>query len=126
LAIFVVDDDPGALSSLRFLLETEGYTVVSFRNGLDLLGIFPGPDPSCVVIDYKMPHMNGLDVFFQLRELHVDVPVILVTGHPDPGIRRRARTAGVELIEKPLSQDILLAAIRNSQLAKAENQREAT
>jgi FixJ family two-component response regulator len=73
-----------------------------------------------------MPHMNGLDVFFQLRELHVDVPVILVAGHPDPGIRRRARAAGVELIEKPLSQDILLAAISKAQLAKAADQGEAT
>ena len=112
LSIFVVDDDPGALNSLRFLLESEGYTVVTFRNGRDLLAIFPEADPSCVVIDYKMPNMNGLEVVLRLRQLEIDVPVILVTGHPDPVIRRKAREAGVELIEKPLSQDVLLAAIK--------------
>jgi two-component system, LuxR family, response regulator FixJ len=112
LSIFVVDDDPGALNSLRFLLESEGYEVATFRNGRDLLAIFPGADPSHVVIDYKMPNMNGLEVFLRLRQLQVHVPVILVTGHPDPSIRRKAREAGVELIEKPLSQDVLLAAIK--------------
>jgi FixJ family two-component response regulator len=59
-----------------------------------------------------MPNMNGLEVFLRLRQLEIDVPVILVTGHPDPLIRRKAREAGVELIEKPLSQDVLLAAIK--------------
>jgi two-component system response regulator FixJ len=117
VSIFVVDDDPGALSSLRFLLETEGYTVATFRNGQDLLAIFPGADPSCVVIDYKMPNMNGLEVFLRLRQLQVDAPVILITGHPDPSIRRHAREAGVELIEKPLSQDLLLAALRATRAA---------
>jgi two-component system response regulator FixJ len=112
LSIFVVDDDPGALNSLRFLLESEGYTVAIFRNGRDLLAIFPEADPSCVIIDYKMPNMNGLEVFLRLRQLQVNVPVILVTGHPDPLIRSKARAAGVLLIDKPLSQDALLAAIQ--------------
>ena len=118
LPIFIVDDDLGALNSLRFLLESEGYTVVTFRNGRDLLAIFPGADPSCVVIDYKMPNMNGLEVFLRLRQLQIDVPFILVTGHPDPLIRRRAREAGVELIEKPLSQDALLAVINAARAVK--------
>ena len=91
---------------------------MTFRNGRDLLAIFPGADPSCVVIDYKMPNMNGLEVSLRLRQLEIDVPVILVTGHPDPLIRRRAREAGVQVIEKPLSQDALLAAINAARAMK--------
>ena len=111
LSIFIVDDDPGALSSLRFMLESEGYAVAEFSSGLDVLARSVDSRPSCVIVDYKMPIMNGIDVFRRLRELYPDLPIILITGHPDPMIRHAANRAGLKLIEKPLSQDELLAAI---------------
>lgn len=110
-SILIVDDDSGALSSLRFMLESEGYAVSAFSSGADLFAAFVESRPSCVIIDYKMPGMNGIDVFRRLRELHPDLPIILITGHPDPMIRHAAERVGLSLIEKPLSQDELLAAI---------------
>ncbi len=110
-AIFIVDDHSAALNSLRFLLESEGYEVVSFREGAELLSSLPRPDPACVIIDYKMPGMNGMDLFAHLRDAGVKARVILVTGHPDPAIRTRVEEAGLDLIEKPLSQDLLLRAV---------------
>jgi FixJ family two-component response regulator len=118
LSIFIVDDDPGALSSLRFMLESEGYAVAEFSSGLDVLAISVDSRPSCVIIDYKMPTMNGIDVFRRLRELYSDLPIILITGHPDPMIRHAAERTGVKLIEKPLSQDELLAAISRVRAAQ--------
>mgnify|MGYP001552059719 CR=1 FL=1 len=110
--VFIVDDDPGALNSLRFLLESDGLRVSAFRSGQELLAELPRANPDCVIIDFKMPAMDGLDVYRNLRQLNDAVPVILVTGHPDPSIRVKAERAGLELIEKPLSQDVLLLAIR--------------
>ncbi|MEW6123299.1 MAG: response regulator [Pseudomonadota bacterium] len=112
--IIIVDDDPGALNSLRFLLESEGYSVQAFHGGPELLADLPLIEPACVIIDFKMPVMDGIAVFQRLRELNVAAPVILVTGHPDPKIATRAEAAGLALIEKPLSQDMLLSAVRNA------------
>ncbi|WP_127090636.1 response regulator transcription factor [Aquabacter cavernae] len=109
--IIIVDDDPGALNSLRFLLESEGYSVKAFLGGPELLADLPFNDPVCLIIDFKMPVMDGIDVFRRLRELNVGAPVILMTGHPDPKIATRAEAAGLALIEKPLSQDMLLSAV---------------
>ncbi len=117
MSIFIVDDDPGALNSLRFLLESEGYTVLAFHDGPDLLSTFPRPEPDCLVIDYKLPTMNGLDVVHRLRELFVGAPVILITGHPDPAIRAEALAAGLELVEKPLSQEQLLGMVAAARYA---------
>ncbi len=101
--IYVVDDDPAVLHSTRFLFESEGHRVETFANGLDLLAAYPLSRPSCVLIDHMMPGMDGLEVASRLRRLDARVPVVLVTGHPDPRIRIAASGAGVPLIEKPFA-----------------------
>ncbi|MDP4003324.1 response regulator transcription factor [Methylobacterium sp. NEAU K] len=106
--IYVVDDDPAVLHSTRFLLESEGHAVETFAGGQELLAAFPGPSPWCVLLDHVMPGMDGLEVFKRLRDLDDRVPVVLITGHPDPTICRRARAAGVPLVEKPLVFEALL------------------
>lgn len=109
--IYVVDDDPAILHSTRFLLEGEGHAVEAFASGLDLLAVFPGPRPNCVLLDQVMPGLDGLAVVGRLRAIDVFVPVILVTGHPDPGIRSKARAAGIPLIEKPFAFEALLGML---------------
>lgn len=109
MPIYIADDDPAVLDALRFLLEGEGYTVAAFRSGAELLSAFPGPEPSCVVLDYVMPGLNGAEVFRRLRELDVEAPVVLTTGHPDPLIRKRAKAVGLPLVEKTLLPDLLCA-----------------
>ncbi|SEI05694.1 Response regulator receiver domain-containing protein [Methylobacterium sp. 275MFSha3.1] len=109
--IYVVDDDPAVLHSTRFLIECEGHRVETFADGHDLLAAFPGPRPAFVLLDHVMPGMDGLEVLGHLRELDAHVPVVLITGHPDPGIRARARAAGVPLVDKPLVFDALLGLL---------------
>ena len=109
--IYVVDDDPAVLHSTRFLIECEGHRVETFADGGELLAAFPGPRPAFVLIDQIMAEMDGLEVFGRLRNLDAHVPVVLITGHPDPGIRTRATAVGVPLMDKPLAFDALLGLL---------------
>jgi two-component system, LuxR family, response regulator FixJ len=113
--IYVVDDDVGVLGSLRFLLETDGFDVRTFRSGTALLNAVAPTGIDCLVIDYKMPDMNGLDLVGQLRDHNVDAPVILITGYPDENISARAAAAGVGcVLLKPLLGDGLVKHIRSA------------
>lgn len=112
--VFVVDDDAAVLGSLRFLLETDGFAVRTFRSGTALLNAgAPGAD--CYVIDYKMPDINGIELAVRLRHSDAGTPVILITGYPDGRISSRAAAAGVkEVILKPLLDENLVKRIRHA------------
>jgi len=111
--VYVVDDDAAVLGSLRFLLETDGFAVRTFRNGTALLNAARDPGADCYVIDYKMPDINGIDLAGRLRKSAVQAPVILITGYPDENISTRAAAAGVkDVILKPLLDETLIKRIR--------------
>ena len=113
--VYVVDDDAGVLSSLRFLLETDGFAVRTFRSGGALLGAPFSGEVDCFVIDYKMPDINGLDLVGQLRSRGIEAPVVLITGYPDKNIGARAAAAGVtHVMRKPLLEDSLVKHIRGA------------
>jgi two-component system, LuxR family, response regulator FixJ len=113
--IYVVDDDAGVLGSLRFLLETDGFEVRTFRSGTALLNALASNSVDCLVIDYKMPDMNGIDLVARLRDHKIAAPVILITGYPDEHIIARAAAAGVEhVLLKPLLGDGLVKHIRGA------------
>ena len=76
-----------------------------------MLAAFPGPEPHCIVVDYVMPLMDGIEVFRRLRALDVRAPVVLMTGDPGTLVRRRAQRLGLPLIEKPLAYEPLLAML---------------
>jgi two-component system, LuxR family, response regulator FixJ len=113
--VYVVDDDAGVLGSLKFLLETDGFEVRTFRNGASLLNEVRPTGVDCFVIDYKMPDMNGIDLAGRLRNRDITAPVILITGYPDENISSRAATAGVRhVVLKPLLDESLLTRIRGA------------
>lgn len=113
--IYVVDDDAGVLSSLRFLLESDGFTVRTFRNGAALLNAARSTGVDCFVIDYKMPDMNGIDLARRLRKRDMAAPIILITGYPDENIAARAAAAGVhDVLQKPLLDESLVMRIRGA------------
>lgn len=113
--VYVVDDDDAVLGSLRFLLETDGFAVRTFRNAKALLNATSLPDADCYVIDYKMPDINGIELAGRLRRSDRDIPVILITGYPDGNIAARAAAAGVrEVILKPLLDENLVKRIRRA------------
>jgi two-component system, LuxR family, response regulator FixJ len=113
--VCVVDDDAGVLGSLRFLLETDGFAVRTFRSGAAALSAARGSDVDCFVVDYKMPDMNGIELASELRNRDVVTPVILITGYPDDHISTRAAAAGVKrVLRKPLLDESLVKQIRGA------------
>ncbi|MDH2406077.1 response regulator [Bradyrhizobium sp. SSUT18] len=113
--VYVVDDDDAVLGSLRFLLETDGFAVRTFRNATALLNASGTPGADCYVIDYKMPGINGIELAGRLRKVDGDTPVILITGYPDENISARAATAGVkDVVLKPLLDENLVKGIRRA------------
>jgi two-component system, LuxR family, response regulator FixJ len=113
--VYVVDDDADVLGSLRFLLETDGFEVRTFRSGASLLNVARSNSVDCFVIDYKMPDMNGIDLTSSLRNRGIAAPIILITGYPDENISARAAAAGVQhVLEKPLLDESLVARIRGA------------
>jgi two-component system, LuxR family, response regulator FixJ len=111
--VYVVDDDPGVLGSLRFLLETDVFDVETFRNGQALLNAIATKGADCLVIDYKMPNIDGIDLANRLRSRNISTPIILVTGYPDDNIPAKAAVAGVyDVLLKPHIEDNLVARIR--------------
>jgi two-component system, LuxR family, response regulator FixJ len=110
--VLIVDDDPALRNSLKFALEVEGFAVRAYRTGAELLAEGRMPEEGCLVVDYKLPEMNGLDLLSELRRRKVDLPAILMTTHPTSAVRNRAAEAGVHVIEKPLLNDTLFLGIR--------------
>jgi two-component system response regulator FixJ len=111
--VYVVDDDTDVLGSLRFLLETDGFDVRTFRNGAALLNGSVAGKIDCFVIDYKMPVMSGLDLANHLRNRHVSAPIILITGYPDENIREKAAVAGIHhVLLKPHLEESLVTHVR--------------
>jgi FixJ family two-component response regulator len=109
--VLVIDDDPAVRNSLKFALEVEGFAVRIYPTGAALLAENDMPTSGCLVADYNLPGMNGLDLLERLHERDVRLPAILITSYPTPAIRRRAASAGVRLIEKPLLNDTLFQSI---------------
>jgi two-component system, LuxR family, response regulator FixJ len=111
--IVLVDSDPGIRASLKFSLELEGFTVEAFESGESLVDLPDLPDAACLVLDYRLPGMDGLTLLALLRRRGAAQPAVLITGLASRAVRARAAEAGAIIIEKPLLCDALSAAIRS-------------
>lgn len=109
--VHLVDDDEAIRRSAGFMLKTSGYQVKAYVSGVELLKE-KELDPGCVLLDVRMPEMDGLQVQQALRDRGIDYPVIVMTGHGDVTVAVQAMKAGaVDFIEKPFEKAVLLSAI---------------
>jgi len=120
LLVIVVDDDAAVRDSLKFSLETEGFRVRAFSSGAELLESSQNEVPSCLVIDQNMPGIAGLELIEMMRARHAGAPAILITGHPSGALKRRAESASIPIVEKPLLGTLLVDVIRHSIAAAAQ------
>ncbi len=110
--IHLVDDDEAIHRSAGFLLNTSGFDVTAYHSGLDLLKAAASLEPGCILLDIRMPGMDGLEVQQALKGKGVTLPIIIMTGHGDVGLAVRAMKAGaIDFIEKPFEKAVLLSAI---------------
>lgn len=110
--VYVVDDDPAIRRSLERLLEAVGFRVTSYARPTAFLGVAEDLAIGCVLLDLRMPEMDGFEVQARLMLINPGMPVIVVTAQGDVQTAVRAMKAGaVDFIEKPYSDDALLAAI---------------
>jgi two-component system, LuxR family, response regulator FixJ len=110
--VHLVDDDEAVRRSAGFMLKTSGYKVSAYPSGVELLKEGKDLPPGCILLDVRMPEMDGLQVQEALKERGIGHPVIVMTGHGDVTVAVQAMKAGaVDFIEKPFEKAVLLSAI---------------
>jgi len=111
--VHVLDDDEAVRDSLATLLKLVGFRVRTWSSPADFLDSRATREPGCLLVDIRMPEMDGLDVLARLREQGATIPVIVMTGHGDVPLAVRAmRSGAVDFLEKPLARAQLLTSIR--------------
>lgn len=110
--VHLVDDDEAVRRSAGFMLKTSGYKVSAYPSGVELLKEGKDLPPGCILLDVRMPEMDGLQVQEALKQRGIGHPVIVMTGHGDVTVAVQAMKAGaVDFIEKPFEKAVLLSAI---------------
>lgn len=110
--VHIVDDEDSIRRSAKFMLSTSGYAVETWESGVAFLKEAKTAEPGCILLDVRMPEMDGLEVQQALNDRGITMPVIILTGHGDIGIAVRAMKAGaVDFIEKPFEKAVLMSAI---------------
>ncbi|MDD3327543.1 MAG: response regulator [Zoogloea sp.] len=112
LTVFIVDDDPSVRDALGLLLGVHDYRLAVFADADSFLKALKPHWRGCLLLDIRMPGMDGLALQKKLLELGCDLPVVIMTGHGDVDSAREAfRAMAVDFLEKPLDGARLLAAI---------------
>ena len=113
--VFIIDDDRGMRQSIQDLVESVGLRAESFATGGEFLKRKSTSDPSCLVLDVRLPQMSGLDFQRQLAETGMQIPIIFITAHGDIPMSVRALKSGaVEFLTKPFRDQDLLDAIQDA------------
>lgn len=123
LSVYVIDDDDSARDSMAWLLQSAGYSVHGYRSAIDFLRRTDSSDAGCVIVDYRMPGMTGLEMFEQLKRAGRDIPTILVTAYGDLDICTRAfRGGAIDFLEKPVQGEALLAQVARAMAQMSKRQ----
>src|SRR5881396_1951500 len=113
--ILVIDDEAAIRDSLRMTLEYEGYEFVGAATGQEGLALVERESPDLVLLDVKMPGMDGLEVLDRLRLLNEALPVVVISGHGTISTAVEATKKGAfDFIEKPFASERVLVSLRNA------------
>lgn len=113
--VFVVDDDEAICQSLCLLIEDIGLNVKTFGGAQEFLSHYDLSQPGCLVLDVRMSGMSGLELQARLRELNMEIPTVIITGHGDVPMAVEAMKAGaMDFIEKPFRDQVLLDSIQRA------------
>lgn len=114
--VYVVDDDDGVRDSLEIQLQSAGYDVRGFASGIEFLRNIRLLAPGCLIVDVRMPEIDGLELQRRLGEMRLNFPIVMISGHGDVQMAVRAMQAGaVDFVEKPFSEEAILQSIALAQ-----------
>ncbi len=110
--IMIVDDEAAVRDSLSSVLSTYGYVTVTFSSARQSLNALESNRPDCIVLDVRMPEIDGLQMLQLLRKTEGAPPVIIITGHADVPMAVQAMKSGAsDFLEKPVVDEDLAASI---------------
>jgi two-component system, LuxR family, response regulator FixJ len=113
--VHVIDDDEALRESLTFLLRSAGLDVQSYPSAREFIDALPSLTLSCVITDLRMPDMSGIELLQHLKNLKIEAPVIVITGHGDIALAVEAMKIGAaDFFEKPFDDELLLASVRSA------------
>jgi two-component system, LuxR family, response regulator FixJ len=113
--VHVVDDDREVRRSLSFMLGSAQFQPRPFASGNDLVESLDELQPGCVLLDIRMPEMDGFQVMAELADRGVDWPVVVMTGHGEVSVAVRAMKAGaIDFLEKPFEEEVLLGSLERA------------
>jgi RNA polymerase sigma factor (sigma-70 family) len=122
--VYIVDDDAAVRDSLGLLLSLHGYRTAFFADAAAFLGAWTVHYQGCILMDIRMPGIDGLTLQKMLLDRGCRLPVLIITGHGDVDTARAAfRSHAVDFLEKPLQEEQLIAAIEEA-FARQSDQRE--
>lgn len=113
--VIVVDDDAAVRAALKFALEVEGFNVQLYDGPQAVLAAASLPTRGCLVIDYRMPAIDGIELVAELRRRNVALPAILISARVTSALRDLAARSGLTgVLEKPLADTTLVESIRGA------------
>ena len=113
--IHLVDDEESIRKAASFALKTAGYDVIAYTSGVEFLRTAKSAEVGCVILDVRMPEMDGLQVQTTMAARGINMPVIVLTGHGDVSVAVQAmKGGGIDFLEKPFEKAALLEAVRRA------------
>jgi FixJ family two-component response regulator len=113
--VFVIDDDCGMRESIQGLLKSAGLVAVAFASGEEFLHCAKSQGPCCLILDLRLPGVNGLDLQRKITESGFHIPIIFITGHGDiPTTVKAMKSGAVEFLTKPFQDEELLDAVHQA------------
>ena len=125
--VFAIDDDPSVRKALSRMLRVAGYQSEIFESASDFLKRKQHTGPTCVIVDVRMPGINGMDLQESLIQHGREEQLVFITGHGDISMCAQAMKAGaVDFLSKPIRSDELLQCVERALMRSAEQRRQST
>lgn len=110
--VYLVDDEFAVRDSVTLLIESTGQTIKTFESAEAFLDGYDSTAPGCLLLDVRMPLMDGLELQEVLQKRNISIPIIFISGNADiPDSARAFRAGAVDFLEKPFDSDVLLTRI---------------
>lgn len=113
--VFLIDDDEDVRTSLSRALLKRGFQVQTFSDALQFLAAYDPSEPGCLVLDYGLPQMDGLELQQTLSDRQISIPIIFISGHGGvPQSVQAMKGGAVDFLEKPFRQNVLVDCINHA------------